>query len=165
MPPPSMQQPPPHYLFVHVPFLFPPLGIFNSSVKATLTLPNLTLKIPVWYLDPPPTPLTSYEWRPYFYLNHKQPIPIHNSIPHPTTPFMAPPLPHDLSPRYAKVPSQILQAPSQPQSKTKKAQTRSKEKGKATQNPPHPTTSTHTIVESNNPPCVLWDLPIHPIFH
>jgi len=34
-------------------FLFPPLGFFSSTVLATLSLPNITFGILVWYIDPP----------------------------------------------------------------------------------------------------------------
>ena len=43
--------------FAHVPFLFPPPGIVSTPMMATLSLSNLTLGIPVWYLDPPAPPM------------------------------------------------------------------------------------------------------------
>jgi hypothetical protein len=40
-------------------FFYPPLGVHAFQVAATLTLPNMVLSIPIWYLHPPtmvPTP-------------------------------------------------------------------------------------------------------------
>jgi hypothetical protein len=36
-----------------IPFFYPPLGVQDFQVAATLTLPNMVLEIPVWYLHPP----------------------------------------------------------------------------------------------------------------
>jgi hypothetical protein len=36
-----------------IPFFYPPLGVEAFQVAATLTLPNMVLAIPVWYLHPP----------------------------------------------------------------------------------------------------------------
>jgi hypothetical protein len=36
-----------------IPFFYPPLGVQDFQVAATLTLPNMVLAIPVWYLHPP----------------------------------------------------------------------------------------------------------------
>jgi hypothetical protein len=36
-----------------IPFFYPPPGIEAFQVAATLTLPNMVLEIPVWYLHPP----------------------------------------------------------------------------------------------------------------
>jgi hypothetical protein len=36
-----------------IPFFYPPPGIESFQVAATLTLPNMVLAIPVWYLHPP----------------------------------------------------------------------------------------------------------------
>jgi hypothetical protein len=36
-----------------IPFFYPPPGIQAFQVAATLTLPNMVLSIPVWYLHPP----------------------------------------------------------------------------------------------------------------
>jgi hypothetical protein len=36
-----------------IPFFYPPPGIEAFQVAATLTLPNMVLAIPVWYLHPP----------------------------------------------------------------------------------------------------------------
>ena len=36
-----------------IPFFYPPPGVEAFQVAATLTLPNMVLAIPVWYLHPP----------------------------------------------------------------------------------------------------------------
>jgi hypothetical protein len=36
-----------------IPFFYPPPGVEAFQVAATLTLPNMVLEIPVWYLHPP----------------------------------------------------------------------------------------------------------------
>jgi hypothetical protein len=36
-----------------IPFFYPPLGVQDFQVAAMLTLPNMVLAIPVWYLNPP----------------------------------------------------------------------------------------------------------------
>jgi hypothetical protein len=36
-----------------IPFFYPPPGVESFQVAATLTLPNMVLAIPVWYLHPP----------------------------------------------------------------------------------------------------------------
>jgi hypothetical protein len=36
-----------------IPFFYPPPGVQDFQVAATLTLPNMVLAIPVWYLHPP----------------------------------------------------------------------------------------------------------------
>jgi hypothetical protein len=36
-----------------IPFFYPPPGVEDFQVAATLTLPNMVLAIPVWYLHPP----------------------------------------------------------------------------------------------------------------
>jgi hypothetical protein len=36
-----------------IPFFYPPPGVQAFQVAATLTLPNMVLEIPVWYLHPP----------------------------------------------------------------------------------------------------------------
>ena len=36
-----------------IPFFYPPPGVETFQVAATLTLPNMVLAIPVWYLHPP----------------------------------------------------------------------------------------------------------------
>ena len=41
-----------------IPFLFPPSGVVSAPVMATLSLPGLTLGLPVWYLSPPVPPPT-----------------------------------------------------------------------------------------------------------
>lgn len=35
-----------------IPFLIPPSGVVSAPVMATLSLPGLTLGLPVWYLSP-----------------------------------------------------------------------------------------------------------------
>lgn len=42
-----------HYPADQIPFLFPPLRIFSIPIMASLVLPNMTLGILVWYIDPP----------------------------------------------------------------------------------------------------------------
>jgi hypothetical protein len=39
--------------FTQIPFFYPPLGVQAFQVATTLTLPNMVLAIPVWYLHPP----------------------------------------------------------------------------------------------------------------
>jgi hypothetical protein len=36
-----------------IPLFYPPLGVQSFQVVVTLTLPNMVLEIPVWYLHPP----------------------------------------------------------------------------------------------------------------
>jgi hypothetical protein len=36
-----------------IPLFYPPLGVQDFQVAATITLPNMVLAIPVWYLHPP----------------------------------------------------------------------------------------------------------------
>jgi hypothetical protein len=36
-----------------IPFFYPPPGVQAFQVAATLTLPNMVLEIPIWYLHPP----------------------------------------------------------------------------------------------------------------
>ena len=60
-----------------IPFLFPPSGVVSAPVMATLSLPGLTLGLPVWYLSPPVRPPT-----PDVVLQPVQPI-ITTSQPHP----------------------------------------------------------------------------------
>jgi hypothetical protein len=67
--PPPRAHPHPHYPFGQVPFLFPPLGIVNTLVMATLNLLNLTSEILVWYLEPPLNPLPRSSPTPYLDLN------------------------------------------------------------------------------------------------
>jgi hypothetical protein len=59
--------------FAQVTFFFYTLGIISTLVMATLNLPNLTLGIPLWYLDPP-TPLGPSKSTPYFVLTPMYPI-------------------------------------------------------------------------------------------
>jgi hypothetical protein len=42
----------PHAI-TQIPFIYPPLGVQAFQVAATLTLPNMVISIPVWYLHPP----------------------------------------------------------------------------------------------------------------
>ena len=65
-----------------IPFHFPPSGVVSAPVMATLSLPGLTLGLPVWYLSPPVPPPT-----PDVVLQPVQPI-VTTSQPHPgvTTP-------------------------------------------------------------------------------
>lgn len=56
-----------------MPFLFLPLGIFSTPVMATLSLPNITFGIQVWYINPP-TNTPPKQLKPYTYLNLVQPI-------------------------------------------------------------------------------------------
>jgi len=65
---------PGHYCASQIPFLFPPLGIFFVPVMASLVLPNITLGIPMWYIEPPVNTLPS-QLRPYHALN-----PVHQSL-------------------------------------------------------------------------------------
>jgi hypothetical protein len=36
-----------------IPFFYPPLGVTTYQVVANLTLPNMVIAIPIWYLDDP----------------------------------------------------------------------------------------------------------------
>jgi hypothetical protein len=36
-----------------IPFFYPPPGVQSFQVATTLTLPNMVLEIPIWYLHPP----------------------------------------------------------------------------------------------------------------
>jgi hypothetical protein len=40
-------------VITQIPFFYPPSGVQAFQVAATLTLPNMVLAIPVWYLHPP----------------------------------------------------------------------------------------------------------------
>ena len=76
-----------------IPFLFPPLGVTSKIVMATLNLPNFTLVIPVWYLDPSAQPPM-----PQVVLTPIQPIAVESHPPRSpekptTTPAPAPPDP------------------------------------------------------------------------
>jgi hypothetical protein len=88
---------------------------------------------------------------------------IHTGIPHPVAPSMPHPPPLSLHPGLPKSHHDHHKAPTQP--KTKKAQNWSKAKGKATQNPPHPTTTTQPTIERPIPPCALCEFLGHPTFH
>ena len=41
-----------HYPSGQILFLAPHFGVFSVPVMAMLSLPNLTLGIPIWYIDP-----------------------------------------------------------------------------------------------------------------
>lgn len=75
--PPGINHPgdvrPGHYLAGQIPFLFP-LIIFFVSVMASLVLPNMTLGIVVWYIDPHANNLSG-KLRPYHTLTPVQPVP------------------------------------------------------------------------------------------
>ena len=64
---------PGHYLFDQIPFLVPPPGIYTTLVMTTLCLPNLTIGLPVWYLDPP-TATPPGQPKPYLALTPVQPV-------------------------------------------------------------------------------------------
>lgn len=66
---------PGHYPAGHIPFLFPPPGIVSILVIASLVLPNMTLGILVWYIDPP-AKIPPSQPRPYHALTLIQPIPM-----------------------------------------------------------------------------------------
>jgi len=44
--------PPGHFPIGQIPFLFPPPGTFSVYIMASLVLPNVTLGIPIWYINP-----------------------------------------------------------------------------------------------------------------
>lgn len=89
MVPPSLNNlgdiPPGHHPSGQIPFLAHPSGVFSVPIMATLTLPNMTLGILVWYMDPlantPPSQL-----KPYTALTPVQPVamtPPFASVPQP----------------------------------------------------------------------------------
>jgi hypothetical protein len=63
-----------------IPFFYPPPGIEAFQVAATLTLPNMVLAIPVWYLHPP-------EMVPH----PQEGLPMKISVLTPTTPILPTP--------------------------------------------------------------------------
>ena len=67
--------PPGHYPASQIPFLGPPPVFYSVPIMATLSLPNLTLGIPVWYLEPPTTTPPSHP-KPYLALTLVQPVPL-----------------------------------------------------------------------------------------
>ena len=71
--------PPGHYPAGQIPFLAPPPGVYSVPVMATLSLPNLTLGIPVWYLDPPAATPPGHP-KPYLALTPVQLVPLASSI-------------------------------------------------------------------------------------
>ena len=71
--------PPGHYPSGQIPFLAPPPGVYTVPVMATLSLPNLTLGIPIWYLNPlVATP--SSQPKPYHALTPIQPVPLTSPV-------------------------------------------------------------------------------------
>ena len=66
---------PGHYSSGQIPFLAPPPGVYTVPVMATLSLPNLTLGIPVWYHDPPAATPPGHP-KPYIALTPVQPVPM-----------------------------------------------------------------------------------------
>lgn len=54
-------------------FLFHPPEIFSVLVMASLVLPNMTLGITMWYIDPPMNTPPG-QLRPYHALNPVQPV-------------------------------------------------------------------------------------------
>lgn len=64
-----------HYPTGQIPLLFPPLRVFSVPVMASLVLPNMTLGIPVWYIDHPANILPGQP-RPCHALTLIQPFPI-----------------------------------------------------------------------------------------
>lgn len=48
----SSEVPPSHHPFGKMSFLFLQINIFSTLVMAMLSLPNINLGIPVWYIDP-----------------------------------------------------------------------------------------------------------------
>jgi hypothetical protein len=67
-----------------IPFFYPPPGVEAFQVAATLTLPNMVLEIPVWYLRPPEMVPRPQEGLPMA-------IPVLTPTP-PTTPILPTPL-------------------------------------------------------------------------
>lgn len=66
--------PPVHYLALQIHFLFSPPGIFSIPIMASLSLPNMTLGILFWYIDPP-TSTPPGQLRPYHVLALVQLVP------------------------------------------------------------------------------------------
>lgn len=80
--------PPRHYPTGQIPFLFPPLGTCFVLVMASLVLPNMTLGIPLWYINP-----------------HVNILPYHPRLYHALTPIQLVPM----TPIVASFPSQPQQ--------------------------------------------------------
>ena len=83
-------------------FLFPLLGVMSKPVMTTLNLPNFTLGIPMWYLDPPAQPPM-----PQVVLTPMQPIAVESHPPPSpqkptTTPAPIPPHPKRAKGKNAK---------------------------------------------------------------
>lgn len=62
-----------HYLSAKIPFLFPPPRIVSTPVMAALSLPNITLGIPIWYINPPAN-IPPNQFKHYTTLTLVQPI-------------------------------------------------------------------------------------------
>ena len=67
--------PPGHYPSGQISFLVPPPGIYMAPIMATLSLPNLTIGITIWYLDPPAATPPG-EPKPYLSLTLVQWVPL-----------------------------------------------------------------------------------------
>jgi hypothetical protein len=67
-----------------IPFFYPPPGIEAFQVAATLTLPNMVLAIPMWYLHPP-------EMVPHPSLPPQEGLPMTIPVLTPTTPILPTP--------------------------------------------------------------------------
>ena len=67
--------PPGHHPAGQIPFLTPPPEVYSVPIMATLSLPNLTLSIPIWYLDSPTTTPPGQP-KPYLSLTPVQPVPM-----------------------------------------------------------------------------------------
>lgn len=65
--------PPGHYPFRQIPFLFPPPRVYSTPIMSTLSLPNITLGILVWYNDPPANTPPN-QLKPYTSLTPVQPV-------------------------------------------------------------------------------------------
>jgi hypothetical protein len=61
-----------------IPFFYPPPGVTTYQVVATLTLPNMVITIPVWYLEPP-------AMVPGLSLPPQPAVPLPRSVAHPST--------------------------------------------------------------------------------
>ena len=82
--------PPGHYSAGQIPFLGPPPGVYSVLVMANISIPNLTLGIPVWYLTPPTATPPGHP-KPYIAMTPMQPIPV---APSTATVPLAPPQDH-----------------------------------------------------------------------
>lgn len=129
--------PPFHCSFSPILFLCPPPGIMSTPVMATFNLPNRTLGITFWYLDPPaPTP--PFVPTPYLALTPVPPIA--------TTPIATP------------TPTQAQPNPSQAGKRVDKGVKPKKRGGTNSINQAMANLST---APKAPPPCSLCDLPGH----